>query len=601
MHETHECGLEDGGFVATQMLNLNPVQAQHELSHLRAGLADSQARHKDTALLLERLSGQNATLRSHLRDAESAQAQGLKEWPMNREGLRNISNTFHDHDAFRTSRAQKSLLPSDFQTPRRTASSTPSSGGRKTVGMAGAATEIDALRHRVWELERNLEDEKRRNALLKRNLDRQQSSCWEENKNCKARRERKLLDDAATEAKAVAQASSLMFLEEVRRHAPAQELVAQASLAGQLQQELCQEIEAVRLLHREEMRLANSEQALQRRAAKLQQELALSQAASASCQSSLQAAQTVADEHEAFSALLRSECRQAEAALQHSREEEQMRHRQAWQFQKKEAEYLMEHATLSADRARWQAHFERSMAEAAQNYHAEVLAVRSNLLESEEEASKASQTLVEQLAHLKNEVEPVKTKLEEVSAENSMLIREGHRLQEQLVESLLEASRGGDRLLESWERCNSASQEITCLKREVAQAREDLAEVSEALAEEQAQASDLRCRMRESGLMPPLVGAGPMPASTQTIPEICAADGCWSLPQAFADGAAMLPAPTSDKPPLRAEGNVKEEKAVCVHLKASTFLRLNCIKSSSRPQKIAHVFEVQVSHAHSLQ
>ncbi|CAL1135574.1 unnamed protein product [Cladocopium goreaui] len=552
MHESHERGLEDGGFAATQMLDLNPVQARQELSHLRAGLADSQARHKDTALLLERLSGQNATLRSHLRDAESAQAQGFKESPMNREGLRNISNTFHDHDAFRTSRAQKPPLPSDFQTPRRTASSTPSSAGRKvTVGMAGA-TEIHALRHRVWELERNLENEKRRNALLKRHLD--QSSC-SENKNCKVKEitaERKLLADAETEAKALAQASSLMFLE------------AQASLAGQLQQELCQEIEAVRLLHREEMRLANSEQALQRRATKLQEELVLSQAASASCQSSLQAAQTATGEHEAFSALLRSECRQAEASLQHSREEEQIRRRQASEFQKKEAEYLMAHATFSADRARWQAHFERSMAEAAQNYHAEVLAVRSNLLESEEEASKASRTLAEQLAHLKNEVEPVKTKLEEVSAENSMLIREGHRLQEQLVESLMEASRGGDRLLASWERCNSASQEIACLKQEVAQAREDLAEVSEALAEEQAQASDLRCRMRESGLMPPLVGAGPMPALTQTIPEICAADGCWSQPQAFADGAAMLSASTSDRPPRRPDGNVKEEKAVCV-------------------------------------
>ena len=38
--------------------------------------------------------------------------------PRNREGLRNINNTFHDHDAFRTSRAQKPPLPSDFQTPR---------------------------------------------------------------------------------------------------------------------------------------------------------------------------------------------------------------------------------------------------------------------------------------------------------------------------------------------------------------------------------------------------------------------------------------------------------------------------------------------------
>jgi hypothetical protein len=30
MHESHERGLEDGGFAATQMLDLNPVQARQE-------------------------------------------------------------------------------------------------------------------------------------------------------------------------------------------------------------------------------------------------------------------------------------------------------------------------------------------------------------------------------------------------------------------------------------------------------------------------------------------------------------------------------------------------------------------------------------------
>ena len=34
--------------------------------------------------------------------------------------------------------------------------------------------------------------------------------------------------------------------------------------------------------------------------------------------------------------------------------------------------------------------------------------------------------------------------------------------------------------------------------------------------------------------------------------------------KAFADGAAMLSASTSDRPPRRPDGNVKEEKAVCV-------------------------------------
>ena len=39
-------------------------------------------------------------------------------FPRNREGLRNISNVLHDHNAFRTSRAPKLPVPSDFQTPR---------------------------------------------------------------------------------------------------------------------------------------------------------------------------------------------------------------------------------------------------------------------------------------------------------------------------------------------------------------------------------------------------------------------------------------------------------------------------------------------------
>ena len=97
-------------------------------------------------------------------------------------------------------------------------------------------------------------------------------------------------------------------------------------------------------------------------------------------------------------------------------------------------------------------------------------------------------------------------KLEEAQAEKLRLGREGRELQEQLVEALREASRGGERLLEAFEGRSEAQQRVARLSTELAQAREQLGEVSEALAEEQAQACALRCRMREVGLMPPLIG-----------------------------------------------------------------------------------------------
>lgn len=114
----------------------------------------------------------------------------------------------------------------------------------------------------------------------------------------------------------------------------------------------------------------------------------------------------------------------------------------------------------------------------------------------------------------------------QAQAENVRLSREGekrgstshlqgHRLQEQLVEALREASRGGDRLLESFERQSEAQRQLARLTEELAQARQalggafwegfewicaqEVAEVTEALAEEQAHASAVRCRLREPG------------------------------------------------------------------------------------------------------
>eukprot|EP00434_Breviolum_minutum_P015638 symbB.v1.2.013776.t1/scaffold983.1/size146703/11 len=110
----------------------------------------------------------------------------LPGWCQKRESLRNISNIFDDQNDFRT--IQKTPAVVAFQTPRRTASSTPSRAGRQASAGIDAAVENDALRHRVWQLERALEKEKRRNAVLQRNLDQNnQTRCIVETEECKAR------------------------------------------------------------------------------------------------------------------------------------------------------------------------------------------------------------------------------------------------------------------------------------------------------------------------------------------------------------------------------------------------------------------------------
>ncbi|CAK9061259.1 unnamed protein product [Durusdinium trenchii] len=250
---------------------LSPVR--QELTRLRAGLTDSQARHRDTALLLERLSGQNASLRAQLRECSGAEAAGLSSSP-----LRNISNL----------KEQNTPKTRVFQppTPRRNVVSTPSEG---------RPAETDALRHRVWQLERHLEDEKRRNAVLQRSLDQIRSG--QPNKQPEASELATLeleLKSLATERKLLEDA-----VEVRQRAAPfAQEFVALGSSVGQLQQELSQEFEAVRLLHREEMRLASTEHTLEQRVSMMQQELSISEATTASCRASLQTAHVEAGKNE---------------------------------------------------------------------------------------------------------------------------------------------------------------------------------------------------------------------------------------------------------------------------------------------------------------
>ncbi|CAJ1338912.1 unnamed protein product [Effrenium voratum] len=130
-------------------------------------------------------------------------------------------------------------------------------------------------------------------------------------------------------------------------------------------------------------------------------------------------------------------------------------------------------AALAADRDRWKARAQCEAIEVAKNYHQELLAAQSSLLGSEQEAGEARRVLEEQLAQAETQVVPLKTSLQEASVENSRLMREGASLQEQLVEALREASRSGDRLLESWERRSAAHREAACLGQELQQSREE--------------------------------------------------------------------------------------------------------------------------------
>eukprot|EP00931_Biecheleriopsis_adriatica_P018178 TRINITY_DN12810_c0_g1_i2.p1 TRINITY_DN12810_c0_g1~~TRINITY_DN12810_c0_g1_i2.p1 ORF type:complete len:715 (-),score=195.62 TRINITY_DN12810_c0_g1_i2:7-2151(-) len=618
-------------------------RAEEELGQLRAGLADAQARHQDTALLLERLSGQNASLRAQLKSSSPQGGYHMSEAPATTRA-RGESETLEDQFTqalrlagvnarmeFETLQPQphsdksahevhltdqhtnascnidqrhhnnhhqtnshylppqphrnhepplqltlphqqqqellSSVLPEAAASSRtdglpaagslgvspwlaqpagyQTRSLTPSSRSGCATNMATPrSTEVDALRHSIWQLERALEGEKRRSAEALRKLDRlhpvstsegsgevelaalhsELAALRSEMATCKGLEaaevsalqkelaaskrseaaelaafrsklassqsaeaevtslrselsasraaEKKLrLEGAARDASAasvVARTSSAL-LAEVQAHSDkalpsAKELSAQASLAGALRQELQQEREALHLLHGEEQRLATSEQQALRDIKELRQELASAEASSASWRQSSKAASLEEQELEAFSTLLRAEASQAEAAVSRAREDSQHWRQQLLNTQLREA---------------------RSESSALE-YVEDANHVRSELKSAEEQA-----------AHLQR-------KLHEAAEENAELMREGRTLRQQLVDALREVSQGGDRLLQAWERCRVVEDELGHCKRELAEAREESAEVSAALVEEQSQASVLRCRLRESGLLPPL-------------------------------------------------------------------------------------------------
>lgn len=298
---------------------------------------------------------------------------------------------------------------------------------------------------------------------------------------------------------------------------------AHGETADQLRHELQREVEAAHLLHKEEIRVATAELSAQHTSNELREELAAAEVCRQSCEESRQKARLEEEELEAISTLLRTEVIQSEKAMHVARMENQVRCQQVKDLRQKEAEEQQEYNSLASDRDRWRV----CSASMGENYHREVLAAQLELSVRNQEESQACAELRSELTAAEAEVNPLRTKLQEVSGENSSLLHEGRSLREQLVESLREASRNGDRLLVSWERCRAASEEVSCLKAELAQAREEVAEVAEALVEEQSQASDLRCRLRKSGLMPALAEGTP----DREREAVCKSPPLWSPAQ----------------------------------------------------------------------
>ncbi|CAE6973635.1 unnamed protein product [Symbiodinium sp. CCMP2592] len=515
---------------------------KQELCQLRAGLTDSKARHLDTALLLERLSGQNAALRLQLREGREAQPEA--------GGAESTLRTSRSCPTSRADKENRRELPSPSEkpcTPKKPHAQIPCSGGQVNAG------ELGLLRHRVWQLERELEVEKRRSAALQKRVDGQEAQLKASEATDVAQLRNELaslrtwakqvrLEHAAEQATAVAEASSHFLQARMN----ADKHTVHGETADQLRHELKREVEAARLLHKEELRVATAELSAQHTSNEFKEELAAAEVCRQSCEESRQKAHLEEEELEAISTLLRTEVIQSEKAMHVARMENQVRCQQVKDLRQKEAEEQQEYNSLALDRDRWRV----CSASMGENYHREVLAAQLELSAQNQEVSQACAELRSELTAAEAEVNPLRTKLQEVSGENSSLLHEGRSLREQLVESLREASRNGDRLLVSWERCRAASEEVSCLKAELAQAREEAAEVAEALVEEQSQASDLRCRLRKSGLMPALAAEGtPDPREREAV---CKSPPLWSPAQDLWPKVPSSPA-SSWQPPCSPE------------------------------------------------
>ncbi|CAE8641770.1 unnamed protein product, partial [Polarella glacialis] len=594
------------------------ARAEHELLGLRAGLADSQARHQDTALLLERLAGQNAALRARLGGRALAPA-----FAMNEEGLEDLQEQFskalragpgaspepcsgrslssssscgsargYDGPSGRAAAngfyaTQPNMGAGDRRSQpgrpeamsgRRTCSPTPSA-----AGSTSAAAEMEVLRHRMWELERNLEIEKRRSAMLYQKLDESaslQRRAFEatpelENQLVTALRHetaqlKHALSVQSEQSEQLLAKSEAATIEATRSTTSSDgsaipELAAQARLAGALRQELRQECEAVHLLHGEEQRLASAGQHLfshrQQVEQQLRQELSAAEASASSWHCRADASGAGAQSELEALAALRAEASEAAVAVQRSRAEAQLWQQQLFSVHTSHAKAELESRSLAAERDRWKVQFEslaqkydevsrsdtnavdaeiaRHAAETANSrWRDEATASRQQLEElrgvaqAELHQAKRQEALAEEYQHEVRskeiamakqkwdaeqaversrstelaalaEVAPLKAKLEEVTQENSNLCQEGRSLRQQLLDQLREASQTGDRLLESWERCRALEDDVSRLRSDLADAREEADEVAAALVDEQSQASVLRCRLRELGLLPP--------------------------------------------------------------------------------------------------
>lgn len=162
-HESRET------FHTSQASATRADQLESELARAKNNLADSQARHRDTVVLLDHLSGQNTELRnelSHLKDH-----------------ILELTDKLEETAALDTS-CGKVVSPSSAVSFGRGASPMTASAhafeGASADVAAGcvekpasklAAAEVGALRHRIWQLEQDVQAEKQCSADLRSQLD----------------------------------------------------------------------------------------------------------------------------------------------------------------------------------------------------------------------------------------------------------------------------------------------------------------------------------------------------------------------------------------------------------------------------------------------
>lgn len=166
----------------------SPQKLERELTRCRAALIDSQDRHRDTARLLERLSGQNAELRDELERSQEKignfeyqhdDCEAKPAWLWTGDDKEQcVALRLKARETIQALEARVQAAFAEKQRWQQRCQELEALGKQSTLVSPDAQlanVELGNLRHRVWQLEQDLQAEKRLAAELRAELDRRQA------------------------------------------------------------------------------------------------------------------------------------------------------------------------------------------------------------------------------------------------------------------------------------------------------------------------------------------------------------------------------------------------------------------------------------------